>query len=188
MAMSSNSTSGWSASVRLMAESPSLAVPTSCAPSALASNSCSRSAASGSSSAISTRRTSVSGIHFHRHCERNPVPARAHRSETAARVAAEARLKPLTDVGEAKAGAFMRGRRQFILAAVLGLVADFDDHAMIVEVPGTDADHHRPAALGHAIFDGVLDDRLQDQGWEAGLFELLRNVVFDGEAIGEARF
>ena len=35
MAMSSSRRSGESASVRLIAESPSLAVPTSCAPSAL---------------------------------------------------------------------------------------------------------------------------------------------------------
>src|SRR5574338_197764 len=46
IAMSSSNRSGDSASVRLIAESPSLAVPTSCAPSARASRSCSRSAAS----------------------------------------------------------------------------------------------------------------------------------------------
>ncbi len=113
-----------SASVRLIAQSPSLAVPTSCAPSARASSSCSRSAASGSSSAIRTRSRSCSAIGFDRHGERDLVAAARHRPEAAARPASEPRLEPLADVGEAEAGALVGGCRKLVLAAILQPVAD----------------------------------------------------------------
>src|SRR6476469_678831 len=140
MAMSSSSRSGCKAAVRLIALSPSLAVPTSCAPSARASSSWSRSAASGSSSAMSTRSGLLSAIRFYRHGQRHFEPAAAHRSIPAAGAACPARFEALADVDETEAGSLVRGGRELVLAAMLQPVADFEHHPVIVEVPGLQPD------------------------------------------------
>src|SRR5690349_13541332 len=151
IAMSSSSTSGWSASVRLIAESPSLAVPTSCAPSARARSSCKRSAASGSSSAIRTLRERASAILFHGQSKRDLVAAAGHRPEPATCSSTEAGVEPLTDVCQAKSGALVRRRGKLVLAAVLQAIADFQDHAVIVQMAGLYTDHHGLAAFRDAI-------------------------------------
>src|SRR5436190_1407000 len=161
IAISSSNRSGDNASVRLIAESPSLAVPTSCAPSARASNSCRRSAASGSSSAINTLSVLASAIGLDRHRQRYLVAAAGHRAEAAAGAAAEARFQPLADVGEADAGPFVGRGGQLVLAAMLEAIADLEHHPVVVEVTRLDPDHHRLAALRHAIFDRILHDRLE---------------------------
>src|SRR3954451_25214054 len=187
MAMSSSSKSGDSASVRWIAESPSLAVPTSCAPSALASSSCSRSAANGSSSAIKTRSGLTSTIHFHRHRQGHLVAAVVHWAKTAARPIAEPRFKTLADVGNAEPGTFVRGRRKLVLAAMLQPIADLQQHPTVEHALRLDADDDRLAALGHAIFDCILDDRLEQQRRQPRLFELLGDVDFDVQSVGETR-
>ena len=166
----------------LIALSPSLAVPTSCAPSARASSSCSRSAASGSSSAIRTRsglpQTLVStGI-----VSDTLYPPLGHRPVAAARAVAPAGLQPLADVGEAEPGAFMSGGGKLVLAAMLQPVADLDGHPVLSELPRLDADDHGLAALRHAIFDCILDDRLEEERGEPCLLEFRRNVDFDRSA------
>src|SRR5689334_19032861 len=132
--MSSSSRSGESALVRLIADSPSLAAPTSCAPSARASSSCNRSVASGSSSAIRTLSCLLSDIHLHRHCERYFVPTAGHRSKPAARVVSPARFEALANVGEAEAGSFVGGGGERFLAAILQPIADLEHHPVIVEM------------------------------------------------------
>src|SRR6185369_5873705 len=117
-----------------MALSPSLAVPTSCAPSARASRSWSLSAARGSSSAMSTRSGSTSAIRLHRHCERHLVPAAGHGAKTAARAGPPARFKALADIGEAEACSFVGGGWKVFLAAMFQPVADLKQHAMVVEM------------------------------------------------------
>src|SRR3954447_7433414 len=168
-----------------MALSPSLAVPTSCAPSARANNSWSRSAANGSPSAIKTRRGSVSDIRLHRHCQRYLVAAAGHRSISAARPSAPARFEALADIGKAEAGSFMGGGGQFVLAAMLQAIADFERHPLVVERACFDLDGDRLAALRNAIFDRILDDRLQQQRGQARLFQFCRHVDLDCQAIGE---
>ena len=58
---------------------------------------------------------------------------------------------------------------------------------MVVEVACLNPDDDRLAALGHAIFDRVLDDRLENQRGQAGGLELRRDVDLDVEPVGEAR-
>jgi hypothetical protein len=58
---------------------------------------------------------------------------------------------------------------------------------VIVEVPRLDPDDDRLAALRHAIFDGVLDDRLEQERGKARLLELRRDVDLDVQAVGETR-
>ena len=61
------------------------------------------------------------------------IAAAGRSGRTGTRAAAEARLEPLADVGEAEAGAFVGRRRQLVLAAVLQPVADLEDHPAVVE-------------------------------------------------------
>src|SRR5207253_9994553 len=51
-----------------------------------------------------------------------------------------------------------------------------------------DPDYNRLAALGDAIFDRILDDRLQQQRRQARLLEVLGHVDLDMKAVGETRF
>src|SRR5437762_5258217 len=110
-----------------------------------------------------TRNGLNSDIRFHRHCKRYFKPAAVHWAIAAARPITPARFKSLADVREAEAGSFVGGRGELVLAAVLQAIADLEDHSTVVEMPRLDADHHRLTALRHAIFDRILDDRLQQQ-------------------------
>src|SRR5256885_356822 len=59
---------------------------------------------------------------------------------------------------------------------------------LIAEVAGADPNADRFAALRHAIFDGILYDRLEEHRRKSRLLELLRNVDLHVEPVGEARF
>src|SRR5438067_4725705 len=187
IAMSSSSKSGESAWVRLIADSPSLAVPTSCAPSALASSSCSRSAASGSSSAMRTRSTSASAMGLDRQRQRNLEPTAGHWAEAAARTASKPRLETLAHIGKAEARSLVGGGRKLVLAAVLQPIADLQHHASVAEVAGLNANDHGLATFRHTIFYRILDDRLKEERRKARRLELLRNIDLDMEAVGETR-
>ena len=56
----------------------------------------------------------------------------------------------------------MSGGRELVLAPVLEPIADFQHHLPVFSLPRGDPDHDRLAALGHAIFDRILDDRLEE--------------------------
>src|SRR4051794_22625349 len=70
---------------------------------------------------------------------------------------------------------------------MLQAIADLKDHPVVVEVAGLDPDDDRLAALGYAIFNRILDDRLHQQRRKARLLQLSRNVDLDAKAIREAR-
>ena len=165
MAMSSSSRSGASASAMRTALSPSLAVPTRSTPSIRASSSCSRSAASGSSSAIRILKRLRQSSVVHRHGERNLDSRLGDRAEAAVGAAAETRLEPLADVGEAEPGALVRRDRggdssgrpaRARLMTSSCIRPPSRRRAAIVKID-------RLAGRRDAIFDRILDQRLEDQ-------------------------
>src|SRR4051794_6099613 len=82
----------------------------------------------------------------------------------------------------------MRRRWKLILAAVLQPVADLQHHAAVTQVTRLDPDDHGLAALGYAVFDRILDDRLKDQRRKPRGFQRLRNFNLDVKTVREARF
>src|SRR5690348_11276522 len=106
-----------------------------------------------------------------------------HGAISTASTAGPAGLEALADVGKAEPGSLVRRGGNLFLAAVLQAIADLEEHPVIVEVACLDADDDGLAALGHAVLDGVLDDRLEEERWHPRLFKFARNVDLDGEAV-----
>src|SRR5690242_20050680 len=121
---------------------------------------------------MSTRSGLASGIRFDRHSQRHLIASAVHGAVAAARAIAPARFKALGDVGEPDTGPLVGGGRELVLAAMLQPVADLEHHSVIVEMACLDADHNRLAALRNAIFDRILDNRLEYERGHARLLEL----------------
>src|SRR6476646_9698048 len=76
---------------------------------------------------------------------------------------------------------------KLILAAILEAVANLERHAPVSQRLRLDPDHNRLSALGDAIFDRILDDRLEEKGRKARLLKVFGNIDLDMKPVGETR-
>src|SRR5690606_11148475 len=158
--------SGASASTIRSAEAPSLAVPTSDTLSCCPARICSRSIASGSSSTIRVLSVWVMSAAFagERQPQRDEEAAVVRAAPFAARRGAIAGQEALADVAETHAGAGLGHRNRRV-----DVILDAQQEEAIFVARG-EANADLSLARRNAIFERILDDRLEDQHRDAGAF------------------